>query len=155
MRYLPFFRLRDKSGYVLPKIIHRILVGAHRAKFFSNKIFFLKSVLQIVKFMVLCFLFLKLGILLHCFIVPYEYRLLNTQHISYRKNLCSIVCVGVARITPISNVGSASQACFIHRALTKMLIFFCAQYFHDFAQGRYFLLIFPWFWFFVFLNFLR
>ena len=45
LRYLPSFLRSDKSGYGLPKVIRHILVGAHQAKFVSNKIFSLNLVL--------------------------------------------------------------------------------------------------------------
>ena len=39
LRYLPCFRHSDKSGHAFADVIHRILVGAHQAKLFANKIF--------------------------------------------------------------------------------------------------------------------
>ncbi len=50
---LPCFQHSGKSGYAIPKIICHILVRANQAKLFSNKIFPLNSVLQIVRSMVL------------------------------------------------------------------------------------------------------
>ena len=58
LRYLPCFRHNDKRlRYSFLKAIHHILIRAHQAKLFLNIIFRLNSVLQIVWFMVLCYLF--------------------------------------------------------------------------------------------------
>ena len=53
LHYLPCFRHSYKSDYAFPKVIHDILKGAHQPNLFSNKIFFLNSVFQILRFMVL------------------------------------------------------------------------------------------------------
>ena len=45
--------IATKSAIPSLKVIHHILVGAHQAELFSNKIFSLNLVLQIVLFMVL------------------------------------------------------------------------------------------------------
>ena len=45
--------IATKSAMPSLKVIHHILEEAHQAELFSNKIFFLNSVLQIVLFMVL------------------------------------------------------------------------------------------------------
>ena len=42
--------LFQHSGYAFFKLIHHILVEAHHTKLFSNKVFPLNSVLQIVRF---------------------------------------------------------------------------------------------------------
>ena len=52
LRYLPCFWHSDKSDYGFPKFPHDILVGAHHANLFSNKIFSLDLVLQILRFVV-------------------------------------------------------------------------------------------------------
>ena len=55
------FRHGDKSGCSFSYVIHNILVEAYQAKLFSNKIFSLNSVLQIVNFVLLFDFFLNLG----------------------------------------------------------------------------------------------
>ena len=56
--------MATKWAMALLKVTHHILVRSHQAELFSNKIFSLYSVLQIVLFMVLFKFFLKLGTLL-------------------------------------------------------------------------------------------
>ena len=68
LRYLPCFRYIGNSENGIPKVIYHILVGAHQANIFVNKIFSPNSVLKIVRSMVLFGFFLKLGILLQYFI---------------------------------------------------------------------------------------
>ena len=46
------FGIATKASMPLPKIIHHVVVGARRAKLFSNEIFSLNSVLGIVRPMV-------------------------------------------------------------------------------------------------------
>ena len=53
LRYLSCFLHSEKTSYALPKVIYHIVVSADQAKLFSVKIYSLKSVLQIVRFMVL------------------------------------------------------------------------------------------------------
>ena len=90
LRYLSCFRHNDKSGYGFPKFIHHILVGAHQAKLFSNKIFSRNSVLQIVRLMVLLWFLLKLGCSLHCFMIQIQINLQAACQQKKTSLLCSI-----------------------------------------------------------------
>ena len=57
----PCFRHGDKSGCNFSYVIYHVLEGDYQAKLFSNKIFSLNSVLQIVRFMLVFDFFLDLG----------------------------------------------------------------------------------------------
>ena len=48
LRYLPCFRHSANAAMPFPKLIYHILVGAHQAKLFSNKIFALNLVFELL-----------------------------------------------------------------------------------------------------------
>ena len=94
--YLPCFRHSDKSGYGFLKVIHHILARTSLAQSFSNKMFSLNSVLQIVRFMNSFWFFLNLGFIT----LLYSINIDNRKHISKRNNPYFTVYVGAARRAP-------------------------------------------------------
>ena len=94
-----FFCHSERSGYALPEFIHHILGGAHQAKLFSNKIFFLNSVLQTLRLMVLFRFFLKWNFITLLYSIN---RYSNKQHINKRKK-------NVLYYIPTSPAGSHQQ----------------------------------------------